>query len=129
MATKKKSAKKVVKKASAKKKVTAKKKVVTKKKVAAKKTTKHNKKSAPKNQKKEKVEPVSVETTPVVETPVIQGASPVAVDDINYQNEFSDVQDKLKAALGLIKELSFQVSRLEKRVTRDQKVMSKKMKT
>jgi chromatin remodeling complex protein RSC6 len=93
----------------------------------AKKSTKPNKKSAPKNQKKEKVEPVSVEP-PVVETPVIQGAPPVAVDDINYQNEFSDVQDKLKVALGLIKELSFQVSRLEKRVTRDQKVMSKKMK-
>jgi DnaK suppressor protein len=48
MATKKKSAKKVVKKASAKKKVTAKKKVVTKKKVAAKKTTKPAKKAVKK---------------------------------------------------------------------------------
>ena len=82
--------------------------------------------SKPKSQKKAKVEPTPVET-PVVETPVIS-AAPSAAEEINYQNEFSEVQDKLKAALGLIKELSSQVSRLEKRVTRDQKVMNKKMK-
>ena len=82
--------------------------------------------SKPKSQKKAKVEPTPVET-PVVETPVIS-AAPAAAEEINYQNEFSEVQDKLKAALGLIKELSSQVSRLEKRVTRDQKVMNKKMK-
>lgn len=91
----------------------------------AKKSSKP-KTSKPKSQKKAKVEPTPVET-PVVETPVIS-ATPAAAEEINYQNEFSEVQDKLKAALGLIKELSSQVSRLEKRVTRDQKVMSKKMK-
>ena len=91
----------------------------------AKKSSKP-KTSKPKSQKKAKVEPTPVET-PVVETPVIS-AAPAAAEEINYQNEFSEVQDKLKAALGLIKELSSQVSRLEKRVTRDQKVMSKKMK-
>ena len=91
----------------------------------AKKSSKP-KTSKPKSQKKAKVEPAPVET-PVVETPVIS-AAPAAAEEINYQNEFSEVQDKLNAALGLIKELSSQVSRLEKRVTRDQKVMSKKMK-
>ena len=69
--------------------------------------------------------PAPVET-PVVETPVL--TTPAAAEEINYQNEFTEVQDKLKAALTLIKELSSQVSRLEKRVTRDQKVMNKKMK-
>ena len=91
----------------------------------AKKSSKP-KTSKPKSQKKAKVEPAPVET-PVVETPVIS-AAPAAAEESNYQNEFSEVQDKLNAALGLIKELSSQVSRLEKRVTRDQKVMSKKMK-
>ena len=78
-----------------------------------------------KKEKKTTPAPAPVET-PVVETPVL--TAPAAAEEINYQNEFSEVQDKLKAALTLIKELSSQVSRLEKRVTRDQKVMNKKMK-
>ena len=85
------------------------------------KPTKSKKTSAPKKAVKAPVE------TPVVETPVIQ--APVAsAEEINYQSEFAEVQDKLKAAMAIIKELSGQVSRLEKRVTRDQKVMNKKMK-
>ena len=88
------------------------------------------KSSAPKAKKAKKEKkttpaPAPVET-PVVETPVL--TAPAAAEEINYQNEFTEVQDKLKAALTLIKELSSQVSRLEKRVTRDQKVMNKKMK-
>jgi len=78
-----------------------------------------------KKEKKTTPAPAPVET-PVVETPVL--TTPAAAEEINYQNEFTEVQDKLKAALTLIKELSSQVSRLEKRVTRDQKVMNKKMK-
>jgi len=78
-----------------------------------------------KKEKKTTPAPAPVET-PVVETPVL--TAPAASEEINYQNEFTEVQDKLKAALTLIKELSSQVSRLEKRVTRDQKVMNKKMK-
>ena len=86
-----------------------------------KKTTKLKKQSAPKKVAKTPVE------TPVVETPVI--AAPVApADEINYQSEFSEVQESLRAAMTLIKELSGHVSRLEKRVTRDQKIMNKKMK-
>ena len=85
------------------------------------KPTKSKKTSAPKKAVKAPVE------TPVVETPVIQ--APVAsAEEINYQSEFAEVQDKLKAAMAIIKELSGQVSRLEKRVTRDQKIMNKKMK-
>lgn len=78
-----------------------------------------------KKEKKTTPAPAPVET-PVVETPVL--TAPAAAEEINYQNEFTEVQDKLKVALTLIKELSSQVSRLEKRVTRDQKVMNKKMK-
>ena len=78
-----------------------------------------------KKEKKTTPAPAPVET-PVVETPVL--TTPAAAEEINYLNEFTEVQDKLKAALTLIKELSSQVSRLEKRVTRDQKVMNKKMK-
>ena len=85
------------------------------------KTTKAKKQSAPKKAAKTPVE------TPVVETPVIE--APVAsADEINYQSEFAEVQERLKAAMTLIKELSGHVSRLEKRVTRDQKIMNKKMK-
>ena len=85
------------------------------------KPTKSKKTSAPKKAVKAPVE------TPVVETPVIQ-APVAAAEEINYQSEFAEVQDKLKAAMAIIKELSGQVSRLEKRVTRDQKIMNKKMK-
>tara|TARA_B100000401_G_C52757502_1_gene696486 strand:+ start:460 stop:1062 length:603 start_codon:yes stop_codon:yes gene_type:complete len=85
------------------------------------KPTKAKKQSAPKKAAKAPVE------TPVVETPVIQ-APVAAAEEINYQSEFAEVQDKLKAAMAIIKELSGQVSRLEKRVTRDQKIMNKKMK-
>ena len=66
------------------------------------------KSSAPKAKKAKKEKkttpaPTPVET-PVVETPVIS-ATPAVAEEINYQNEFSEVQDKLKAALGLIKEI------------------------
>ena len=93
----------------------------TKKNTTTTKPTKAKKQSAPKKAAKTPVE------TPVVETPVIE--APVApADEINYQSEFAEVQERLKAAMTLIKELSGHVSRLEKRVTRDQKIMNKKMK-
>ena len=85
------------------------------------KTNKPKKQSVPKKAPKTPVE------TPVVETPVIK--APVAPsEEINYQSEFTEVHERLKAAMTIIKELSGQVSRLEKRVTRDQKIMNKKMK-
>ena len=85
----------------------------------------------PKKASGSKTKPVKAPVeTPVVETPVIQAPAPAPApsEEINYQSEFSEVQDKLKAAMAIIKELSGQVYRLEKRVTRDQKIMNKKMK-
>ena len=73
--------------------------------------------------KKVEPEPVKVET-PVVDAPV---EPPTEASD-NYDSEFTDIQEQLKAALTIIKSLSSQVSKLEKRVQRDRKVMDKKMK-
>ena len=93
------------------------------KKTTAPKPTKTKKQSASKKAVKAPVE------TPVVETPVLTQSAPVASsEEINYQSEFAEVQDRLRSAMTLIKELSGHVSRLEKRVTRDQKIMNKKMK-
>lgn len=69
-------------------------------------------------------EPVKQVETEVVETVVVQEP----LDDESYDVEFSEVRDQLKAAGELIKSLAGQVSRLEKRVARDRKVMQKKMK-
>jgi chromatin remodeling complex protein RSC6 len=68
-------------------------------------------------------EPVPVVETAVVEAPV----EPVQPEE-NYDAEFNEVKDTLKSALELIKSLTSQVSALEKRVSRDRKVMNKKMK-
>lgn len=79
-----------------------------------------------------------VDTTPVVTEPtetvevdttvnVVSEVTPPVVED-NYDSEFTEINEKLKSALSLIKELTTHVSRLEKRVVRDRKVMNKKMK-
>tara|TARA_B100000427_G_C15516662_1_gene598509 strand:- start:3962 stop:4570 length:609 start_codon:yes stop_codon:yes gene_type:complete len=77
-----------------------------------------------------KVEPKKVEPEPVkVETPVVDApVEPPTEASDNYDSEFTDIQEQLKAALTIIKSLSSQVSKLEKRVQRDRKVMDKKMK-
>jgi chromatin remodeling complex protein RSC6 len=97
----------------------------------AKKTT-TKKTSAPKSASKSKkvketpvVEDTPVVETPVVETPVVE--TPVTSEN-SYDNEFSDIHERLRSAQLLIKELSGIVTRLEKRVSRDRKVMDKKMK-
>tara|TARA_Y100000817_G_scaffold291306_1_gene262740 strand:+ start:1478 stop:2083 length:606 start_codon:yes stop_codon:yes gene_type:complete len=69
-------------------------------------------------------EPVKQVETKVVETPVTQEP----VEDESYDVEFTELRDQLKAAGDLIKSLTSQVTRLEKRVARDRKVMQKKMK-
>tara|TARA_B100001094_G_C18113875_1_gene762789 strand:- start:684 stop:1289 length:606 start_codon:yes stop_codon:yes gene_type:complete len=92
-----------------------------------KKTT--TKKSAPKKTVKET--PPVKEETPVVETPdVVDSCSVTAPTDCccNYDDDFKVLQDQLKDAMSLIKGLVSHVSRLEKRVSRDRKVMNKKMK-
>ena len=87
-----------------------------------KKTTKSsNKKTSAKKVVESPVEPV-VET-PVVEAPV----EPQEPED-NYDAEFTEVKDALKSALDIIKSLNTKVNALEKRVSRDRKMMNKKMK-
>ena len=82
------------------------------------------------SKKSKKVEPKKVEPEPVkVETPVVDApVEPPTEASDNYDSEFTDIQEQLKAALTIIKSLSSQVSKLEKRVQRDRKVMDKKMK-
>ena len=95
----------------------------------AKKTSSSSKssnKSSKKSVTKTVTEPEVVE--PVVETSVIDKVvSPVEESD-NYDQEFSSIHSKLKDALSLIKTLTSDLSKLETRVSRDRKVMNKKMK-
>jgi chromatin remodeling complex protein RSC6 len=91
---------------------------------------------APKNSgsKAKKVTKKVVEETPVVETPVSEtpvSETPVVEtpvqEDVGYDQEFLEIQEHLKNAMTLIKTLTINVSKLEKRVARDRKVMDKKM--
>ena len=78
---------------------------------------------------KKVVEAAPVVETPVVETPVVETPvveAPVQEDD-GYDQEFQEIQEQLKSAMNLIKTLTSNVSKLEKRVSRDRKVMNKKM--
>ncbi len=88
------------------------------------------KKSVAKKSAKKTTQPK--EETPVVETPVVETPAETTkapVDtEINYDEDFKVLQDQLKDAMALIKGLVGHVSRLEKRVSRDRKVMNKKMK-
>lgn len=92
---------------------------------------------APKNSKKtskskKTTPPKTVEPAPEPvqeETPVVEPVAPVDTESSdNYDSEFTEIQQQFKEALVLIKSLSAQVARLEKRVQRDRKVMDKKMK-
>ena len=89
------------------------------------------KKSSTKTVEKPVVETPVVETpvveTPVVETPVGQTLV-VETEDSGYDQEFLELQTDLRAAMTLVKDLLGKVNRLEKRVSRDRKVMNKKMK-
>ena len=94
---------------------------------------------APKNSgsKAKKVTKKVVEEAPVVETPVVEtqvvetpvSETPVVEvqEDDGYDQEFLEIQEQLKSAMNLIKTLTSNVSKLEKRVSRDRKVMNKKM--
>uniref|UniRef100_A0A6C0L243 DM2 domain-containing protein n=1 Tax=viral metagenome TaxID=1070528 RepID=A0A6C0L243_9ZZZZ len=79
---------------------------------------------AKKSSTSKKVEkPVEVETKVVEPTPVQE-----PVEDESYDAEFTELRDQLRSAGEIIKSLVGQVNRLEKRVSRDRKVMQKKMK-
>ena len=89
--------------------------------------TKNKKSSGKKTTKKvEKVEKVKVQEVETKVEVVIEKAA--VVEEDNYDNEFSEINERLKNALSIIKELTSHVSKLEKRVVRDRKVMNKKMK-
>jgi chromatin remodeling complex protein RSC6 len=92
----------------------------------SKKTSKSKKTTPPKNVQPE---PVPVPEPVQEETQVVEPVAPVDTESSeNYDSEFTEIQQQFKDALTLIKSLSAQVSRLEKRVQRDRKVMDKKMK-
>ena len=86
-------------------------------------SSKKAKKTTPK-----KAEPVPAPAPVVEETPVVEPTPVEPEQTDNYDSEFTDIQDDLKAALTLIKSLTSRVAKLEKRVQRDRKVMDKKMK-
>jgi len=102
-------------------------KIIKKKINNIKMTVSKNKKSSGKKQTKKVKEVVKVVE---VETKVEDVVDKVVVDnnEDNYDNEFSEINEKLKNALLLIRELTTHVSKLEKRVVRDRKIMNKKMK-
>tara|TARA_B110000046_G_scaffold185591_1_gene227952 strand:+ start:548 stop:1183 length:636 start_codon:yes stop_codon:yes gene_type:complete len=100
------------------------------------------KKSAPKAVKESKAKKQSkkVVSTPVVETPVVETPvvetpvvdSPVVDTKVSpafdsYDEEFKVIGEQLKSALTIVKDLTMKFNQLEKRVSRDQKVMEKKM--
>ena len=87
------------------------------------------KKPSTKKTSTKKVETKKVEDpVPVVETPVVEAPVEPTEPEENYDAELNEVKDSLKSALDLIKSLTSQVTTLEKRVSRDRKVMNKKMK-
>lgn len=67
--------------------------------------------------------PAPVVVEPVVE-PVVE-----APTEFDYSVEISELQGELKNALTIIKGLVSHVSKLEKRINRDRKVVEKKLKT
>jgi len=85
---------------------------------------------APSKKTTKKTSSKKVETPPepVVETPVVETPVESSADEENYDAEFTEVKDALKDAIELIKALNSKVTALEKRVSRDRKVMNKKMK-
>jgi len=93
--------------------------------MAPKKTS--NSKKAKKTTPK-KAEPAPAPAPVVEETPVVEPVPVETPQTDNYDSEFTDIQDDLKAALTLVKSLTSRVAKLEKRVQRDRKVMDKKMK-
>ena len=90
--------------------------------MAPKKSSKSSKKTTPKKEVKTTPPPV------VEETKVVEEVVETPVEEENYDNEFSELQNQLKEAGLLIKGLLSKVNALEKRVVRDRKALNKKMK-
>ena len=73
------------------------------------------------------VEPAPVSESVAPAEPVV--AAPPALIEFNYSDEISQLQGDLKNALNIIKGLVSHVSKLEKRLNRDRKIVEKKLKT
>lgn len=65
---------------------------------------------------------------PVVETPQTDVATIVAEDTTGYSDEFSHLVTQLRSVQSVLKELTMHAMKLEKKITRDQKVLVKKAK-
>ena len=89
--------------------------------------TKDPKVSKAKKQSKKVVEasPAPVIETPVVDAPVVDTKAAPVID--SYDEEFKVIGEQLKSALTIVKDLTIKFNQLEKRVSRDRKVMEKKM--
>ena len=97
------------------------------------------KKSSGSKAKVSKVTPVvapvvvaPVVDTPVVDTPVLDATAgnnvPVAPQLLDYGSEFRGLQDQLRDAMALVKSAMSGLTALERKVSRDKKVVDKKMK-
>ena len=82
----------------------------------------------PKTSKKTSTKKTTPKKEVVAPPPVVEEVVETSVEEENYDNEFSELQDQLKDAGVLIKSLISKVNSLEKRVTRDRKALNKKMK-
>tara|TARA_B100000700_G_scaffold314911_1_gene402171 strand:+ start:862 stop:1485 length:624 start_codon:yes stop_codon:yes gene_type:complete len=103
------------------------KKIIDYRKMPKKVNSKPKVKKASKKSVKTVVEPAPA-PEPVVVEPVVE---PVveAPTEFDYSVEISELQGELKNALNIIKGLVSHVSKLEKRINRDRKVVEKKLKT
>ena len=103
------------------------KKIIDYRKMPKKVNSKPKAKKASKKSVKTVVEPAPA-PEPVVVEPVVE---PVveAPTEFDYSVEISELQGELKNVLNTIKGLVSHVSKLEKRINRDRKVVEKKLKT
>ena len=87
-----------------------------------------NKTSSSKASKKTTKKVAEPVVEPVVETVVVENTATHEVEEESYDQEFANVIEQLAAAQVMLKGLTNTVRQLEKRVSRDRKVMQKKMK-
>ena len=71
------------------------------------------------------VEPEPVVVEPVVDTP--SESSVESVEEFDYTSEFTTLREGLRDAVTLVKSLTTQLNALEKRATRDRKMVQKRL--
>ena len=95
------------------------------KKSAPKVVKEHKVPKAKKSKKVVEASPAPVVETPVIDAPVVDTPAAPVID--SYDDEFKVIGEQLKSALSIVKDLTIKFNQLEKRVSRDRKVMEKKM--